>query len=316
MSESKPLSLSDIKPKRRFDGKITKVELAGARIDIGAEQEALLHISQIKADRPVSRVADVLKEGDLITVWVKQVKPHEKLIAVTMIEPLPLDWNDLQKRMKLTGKVVRLEDFGAFVNIGAPKDGLVPVSQMAKTRVNKPSDILKEGDEVTVWVTQVNRKENRIGLSLVEPPAVDWNEIKPGQTVTGKVTRLEKFGAFVDFGAEREGMIHVSEIGPGYIGHPSDLLKVGEKVEARVLEVNPRKKQIKLSIKALEHEQAADTEDAPDAPVLTPMEVAFRQAQTRNRRAAKFARRVDADPSRKEQEDIYRRTIEQHVPKP
>lgn len=316
MSESKPLSLGDVKPKMKFEGRVSKVELAGAYVDIGATHRAFLHISQIKADRPVTRVADVLKEGDAITVWVRQVKPGQNLIALTMIEMPPLDWGDLQRRMKLTGKVVRVEEFGAFVNIGAPKDGLVPVGQMAKTRVNKPSDVVKEGDEVSVWVTSVNRKENRIGLSLVEPPAVDWSEIKRGQPVTGKVTRLEKFGAFVDIGAEREAMIHVSEIASGYIDHPSEMLKVGEEVEAQVLEVDPRKKQIKLSIKALERSAVVDAE--PEAPSLTPMELAFQEAQGRARRAQKPAGQPAAGPgsdSRREQEDIFRRTIEQHTTK-
>src|SRR3972149_5383368 len=317
VSESMPLSLNDVKPKMKFEGTVTKVELAGARINIGAEQDAFLHISQLKADRPVTRVADLLQEGTPLTVWVKQVKPQQGLIALTMFEPPTLDWDDLQKRMKLTGKVVRIEDFGAFVSIGAPKDGLVPVSQMAKTRVNKPSDVVKEGDEVTVWVISVSRKENRIGLSMIEPPALDWNDIKRGHTVTGKVTRLEKFGAFVDIGAEREAMIHVSEIGTGYIDHPSEILKVGEEIEAQVIEVNPRKRQIKLSIKALEHATAAATE--PEAPLLTPMEIAFRQAQgqTGERSAEKRAARSSPSASTMshEREDIFRRTIEQHVSK-
>jgi small subunit ribosomal protein S1 len=316
VSDSKPLPLGDVKPKMKFEGRVSKIELAGAYVDIGATHYAFLHISQIKADRPVTRVADVLKEGDVITVWVKQVKPAQNLIALTMVEMPPLDWGDLQRRMKLTGKVVRVEDFGAFVNIGAPKDGLVPVSQMAKTRVNKPSDVVKEGDEISVWVTSVNRKENRIGLSMVEPPAVDWSDIKRGRSVTGKITRLEKFGAFVDIGAEREAMIHVSEIASGYIGHPSEMLKVGEEVEAQVLEVDPRKKQIKLSIKALEHGAVVDAE--PEAPSLTPMELAFQEAQGRARRAQKPAGQAAAGPgsdSRREQEDIFRRTIEQHATK-
>jgi len=313
------LSLKDVKPKMKFEGKVTRIELAGALVDIGAGSDAFLHISQIKADRPVTRVADVLHEGDPITVWVRQVKPQQNLIALTMIAPPPLDWGDLHKRMKLTGAVVRVEEFGAFVNIGAPKDGLVPVSQMAKTRVRKPSDVVKEGDEVTVWVTSASRKDNRIGLTMVEPPAVDWNEIKRGQKVTGKVTRLEKYGAFVDIGAEREAMIHISEISPAYISHPSDLLEVGEEIEAQVLEVDPRKKQIKLSIKAVE--RSATVEAQPEAALLSPMEIAFRQAQGQARAAASrplppAPAGADAGQARQEQEDIFRRTIEQHVSKP
>jgi len=310
-----PLSIHDIKPKMKFDGTVSKVELAGARIDIGAGQPAFLHISQITADKPVTRVADVLKEGDTIAVWVKQVKPQQNLVALTMIEPLPFDWGDLQKRMKVTGRVVRVEDFGAFVSIGAPKDGLVPVGQMAKTRVEKPSDMVKVGDEITVWIVSVNRKENRIGLSMVEPPAVDWSEIKRGQIVTGKVTRLERFGAFIDIGAEREGMVHVSEIGAGYIAHPGDLLKVGEEVDAKVLEVDPRKKQIKLSIKAVERE--TEVSEEPETPTLTPMEMAFHQAQTRHRRAAaqQPAPQRKSDTAREAQEEIFKRTLEQHIPK-
>ena len=316
MSENGVLSLKDIKPKMKFEGKVTRVELAGALVDIGAGTDAFLHISQIIADQRVTRVADVLHEGDAITVWVKQVKPQQNLIALTMVAPPALDWGDLQKRMKLTGKVVRVEEFGAFVNIGASKDGLVPVSQMAKTRVAKPSDVVKEGDEVTVWVTSASRKENRIGLTMVEPPAVDWSEIKRGQTVTGKVTRLERYGAFVDIGAEREAMIHVSEIGPGYVSHPGDLLEVGDEIEAQVLEVDPRKKQIKLSIKAVERSAVADAQ--PEAALLSPMEIAFRQAQGQVQPAVK--RPAPAEPgsadAREEQEDIFRRTIEQHVSKP
>lgn len=314
MSDSTPFPLKDIKPKMKFEGKVTRVELAGARIDIGAEVDAFLHVSQIKSDRPLTRVADFLKEGEAITVWVKQIKPDQNLVSLTMFEPPALDWNDLQKRMRLTGKVVRVEEFGAFVNIGAPKDGLVAVGQMAKTRVNKPSDIVKEGDEVTVWVTQVNRKENRIGLTMVEPPALDWNEIKRGQTVTGKVTRLEKFGAFVEFGAEREGMIHVSEIGSGYIEHPSELLKIGEEVEAKVLDIDPRKKQIRLSIKAVESELA--TQEEAETPLMTPMEIAFQQAQRRSHAATgKRGPATGSESLRAQQEDIFRRTLREHANK-
>lgn len=314
MSESDRIPLSSIKPKMKFEGKVTRVELAGARFDIGAEREAFLHISELQPGHMATRVADVLKEGETVTVWVKQVKPAEGLIALTRIEPPPLDWNDLQRGLKLTGKIVKVEDFGVFVNVGAPKDGLVPVSSMAKTRVNKPSDLVKEGDEITVWVVKASRKENRIGLSMLEPAALDWNDIKHGQTYPGKVTRVEHFGAFVDIGAEREGMVHISEMGPGgYVAQASDVVKVGEEVEVRVLEVNARKHQIKLTMKFDMAEAMAELEQEEEVPVLTPMQVAFQAAQQNvaETPAASKTGKARINTST-EHEDIFRRTIEQH----
>jgi len=304
------ISTSSIKPKMKFEGTVTKVELSGARVDIGAERDAFLHISEVQPGKMTTRVADVLKEGEAITVWAKQVKAPEGVVLLTRVEPPPLDWNDLQRGLKLTGKVVKVEDFGAFVTIGAPKDGLVPVGSMAKTRINKPSDVVKEGDEVTVWVTKASKKENRIGLSMVEPPALDWNDIRPGQIFTGKVARLERFGAFIDIGAEREGMVHVSEMGSGYIGQPSDIVKVGEEVEVRVLEVNAKKRQIKLTMK-MDFEADLAEAQIDDTPSMTPMQMAFQAAQQGNQStgaAGKASRQVD----RTEHEDIFARTIRQH----
>jgi ribosomal protein S1 len=303
------ISINSIKPKMKFDGTVTKVELAGARVDIGAERDAFLHISEVQPGRVTTRVADVIKEGDTFPVWAKQVLPDKGVVLLTRVEPPPLDWSDLQRGLKLTGKVVKVEDFGAFVNIGAPKDGLVPVGMMARTRINKPSDVVKEGDEVTVWVTKASKKENRIGLSMVEPPELDWNDIRPGQIFTGKVTRLERFGAFVDIGAEREGMVHVSELANGYIGQPSDVVSVGEEVEVRVLEVNAKKKQIKLSMKTDFTAELA--EEVDETPALTPMQVAFQAAQQHTQAASPSARGKTAS-TRQEHEDIFARTIRQH----
>lgn len=306
------IPITSIKPKMKFEGTVTKVELSGARVDIGAERDAFLHISELQPGRAmVARVADLLKEGDVITVWAKQVKPAEGLVLLTRIEPPALEWGDLQRGMKLTGKVVKVEDFGAFVDIGAPKDGLVPVSAMAKTRVEKPADLVKEGDTVTVWVTKASKKENRIGLSMVEPPAVDWSDIKVGQIYVGKVTRMESFGAFVDIGAEREGMVHVSEMETGYVPRPSDVVKVGQEVEVRVLEINPKKRQIKLTMKPDMTEIHVKDEDISSEVVLTPMQMAFEAARQQGQPAVttKSARNPG---KRDDHEDIFARTIQQH----
>jgi ribosomal protein S1 len=305
--------ITSIKPKMKLDGTVTKVELAGARVDIGAERDAFLHISELQPGRlTVSRVADVLKEGEVITVWVKQVKPQEGLVLLTRIEPPALEWSDLQRGLKLSGKIVKVEDFGAFVDIGAPKDGLVPVSAMAKTRVEKPSDLVKDGDVVTVWITKASKKENRIGLSMVEPPALDWSDIKVGQTYLGKVTRVENFGAFVDIGAEREGMVHVSEMETGYVSRPSDVVKMNQEIEVRVIEINAKKRQIKLTMKPdMAEMHAAEEESASDEVVLTPMQLAFEAARQQGQPAAPVKSAKTA-AKRDDSEDIFARTIQQH----
>ncbi len=302
------LRLTDLKPKMRFDGIVKKVELFGAFVDIGAEKPGLVHISQLREGH-VNRVADVVKEGDQVTVWVKSVEQAKGLINLTMIEPPPLDWSDLQKGMKLTGKVVRVEDFGVFVAFGGPKDGLVPAGQIVKgRRINKPADVVSTGDEVTVWITSVEGKRQRIGLTMIEPPALPWAEVKKGHTYRGKVTRLERFGAFVDIGAERDGLVHVSELAPGYVRDPSEVVSVGEEVQVTVLDVNSRKRQIQLSMKEAnlpEPDPATESE-------RTSMELAFREARANRQRRRSFEeQRTGKTRALDEQSDIMRRTLAQ-----
>jgi ribosomal protein S1 len=205
---------------------------------------------------------------------------------------------------------VKVENFGAFVNIGAPKDGMVPVSAMSKTRINTPSDVVKEGQEVTVWVTHVSRKENKIGLSLIEPPKLDWKDIKRGQMVTGKVTKLDRMRAFIDIGAEREASLHLSEMGAGFVEQAADVLKVGEEVEARVIEVDAKKRQIRLTTKVdIEEAMAELAKDEDQTPAITPMEAAFQAAQKGHAAPTRVKAQVAASA---EHEDIYRRTLERH----
>lgn len=305
-----PLPLSAIKPKMRFDGTITKVKLEGAVVDIGAEKPAVLHISQMRtADKPhINRVTEVANVGDKVTVWVKEVDASQGLIILTMIEPPLYDWSDLKKDLKVTGKVTRVTDFGAFVDFKGPREGLVPAGQLARQRINKPSDVVAEGDEVTAWVVGVERKRERIGLTLIEPPALPWEQLKKGHTYRGKVTRLERFGAFVDIGAEREGLVHVSELAPGYVGDPADFVQVGEEVQVKVLEVDRRKRQIQLSMKELVAQEAQAAESTEELP--TPMEQAFQSAR-QPKAAPPLTARKD-DKQRQLQKDILRRTLEQH----
>jgi len=307
-----PIRLTDIKPKMRFEGVVKRIELFGAFVDIGAERDGLLHISQLRREGHVNRVADVVKEGDRVTVWVKSIDPKQGLVNLTMIEPPPLDWGDLRRGLKLSGQVVRVEDFGAFVSFGGPKDGLVPAGQMVKgRRISKPSEVVSVGDQVTVWVVNVDRKRERIGLTLIEPPPLSWAEIKKGHTYTGKVTRLERYGAFVDIGAERDGLVHVSEFGAGYVHDPSEVLEVGEEVQVTVVDVDVRKRKIQLSMK-----EPQQSEEQPEAETeSTLMEYAFQAASAQRPRRQSVQKQLlnESARLRKEQEEILRRTLAQRA---
>jgi len=166
--------------------------------------------------------------------------------------PAPHRLEDLKRKMKITGTVKKVELFGAFVDIGVGRDGLVHISAMSAQPINRVEDVVKEGDTVTVWVRRVDPQAGRIDLTMIEPLGLDWDEIKTGQLYKGKVTKLEKFGAFVDIGAERPGLIHISELASYRVEEVNEIVKVGDEVEVKVIGVDPRKRQIKLSIKAVD----------------------------------------------------------------
>jgi ribosomal protein S1 len=224
--------------------------------------------------------------------------------AVTRLE-------DVRPKMKFTGTVKKIELFGAFVDIGVGRDGLLHISALGPKRVNKVEDVVKVGETVTVWVRKVDPQAGRIDLTLMEAPALDWSEIKAGQVHTGKVTKIEKFGAFVDIGAERPGMVHISELATYRVEEVSEIVKPGQEVDVKVLAVDARKRQIKLSIKALEAADFAADEE-PEAPAMTAMQAALLKAQSAGGEGATKitpASRAKARSAREAQEELLKATL-------
>lgn len=234
----------------------------------------------------------------------------------------------LRTSAELKGMVKRIELYGAFVDIGIGVDGLLHISQLGKPNVRNVEDVVKVGEEVTVYVLKVDLEQRRIALSLVKPPMMSWDDVREGTVVMGKVVRLEKFGVFVEIGAERPGMIHVSELASGYVNSPSDVVNVGDDVRAQIIKVNKKKKRIDLSLKALEMppepSQKASAASAvasseEDEYVPTAMEMALRRAMEANGqtmperetpRGGKKNKRGDQKRRReREMEDIFERTL-------
>ena len=153
------------------------------------------------------------------------------------------------------GKVARLTDFGAFIDLGGV-DGLVHVSEIAHQHVGKPSDALTVGEDVQVKILSINPDEGRISLSIKETLPGPWTDIETkaaaGTVLDGTVKRLTSFGAFVEVFPGVEGLVHISQISHKHIATPHEVLHEGDQVQVKVLEVNPEEHRIALSIKALE----------------------------------------------------------------
>lgn len=216
---------------------------------------------------------------------------------------------ELEPKMRLQGVVKQTQLYGALVDIGLEYDGMVHISQLAPTRTNRVTDVVQPGDSVTVWVTKVDAEKGRIGLTMVEPPDKDWGELAQGQILTGTVTRLENYGVFVDIGAERAGLLHVREMASGYIGHPSEIAKVGDEIEVRILDLDRRKKRIDLTLMGINEIEEDDEEEAE--PMMTAMEIALQRAQTQPQESEKHDEKTSR-PDLSEQEDILARTLKMH----
>lgn len=235
---------------------------------------------------------------------------------------------NVKRKMHFTGSVVKITLAGAVVDIGLDTPGVVHISQLQKDPVNRVEDVVQVGQSVDVWVRRVEPKRSRIELTMIEPPLLDWNELEKDMVVRGKVIRLEKFGVFVDIGAERPGLVHISELTHGYIKTPGEVVKEGDEVEVKVLGVNRRKKQIKLSMKALEEKpvkapkakekekEPAPVEEPKEEPTPTAMEMALREAMERAQTrptAEKDRRKRKEAGSNQEMERILSRTLEHKV---
>jgi len=224
--------------------------------------------------------------------------------------------SNLEPGQQFEGTVKRIELYGAFVDFGAERDGLVHISQLSESRVNNVTDVINEGDTITVWIQQVDPEQGRIGLTMVEPPERTLDDLKPDMILNGTVTKLAPYGAFVNVGVGRDGLVHISEMAEGRIGHPSDIVQEGEEIQVRVVKINRRKRQIELSLKNLEADQEGEMDlgEEEDFEPLTAMELAWRDAMEQQGHSLQVSthhrghRRKKSD-IRRQQAEIIARTL-------
>jgi small subunit ribosomal protein S1 len=250
---------SEIKEGDIVSGTVRSLTVYGAFVDIGGV-DGLLHISDIAWNR-IDKPADVLTVGQQIDAKVLKIEPAGKRISLGMKQLQPHPWDAVAGKYtageRVRGKVTRVTDFGAFVELEPGIEGMVHLSEMSWVRkVRKPGDMVKPGDVVEVMILGVNAAERRMSLGLKQTLGDPWAEAQEkftaGSQVEGPVTSFTKFGAFVQLAEGIEGMIHVSEISAEKrIERPQDVLRVGEVVKVKVLDVDKEKRQLRLSMKQL-----------------------------------------------------------------
>ncbi len=229
---------------------------------------------------------------------------------------------ELKRREQYRGTVIKITLAGAIVDIGAETPGIVHISRLQKEPVNRVEDVVEVGQEVDVWIRRVDAKTGRIDLTMVEPLELEWRDIKTGMQIKGKITRLESFGAFVEIGAERPGLVHISEMSNEYVRSPQEVVKEGDEVDVRVIGVNRRKKRIRLSMKTSDEaaggrqagrDRDAEPEEPADEPTPTAMEIAYREAMERAKEgksaAAVSARADTAKPKQEDLDELLARTL-------
>lgn len=190
---------------------------------------------------------------------------------------------------EVKGRVRRLTNFGAFIDIGVGTDGLVHVSEISPKRIGKPADVLKVGQEVTAWIKELDKEKDRISLTLIPPDAITLRTLQVGQVLTGKVTRIESYGVFVDIGVGHDGMVHIKELAHGFVKHPGDVVKVGDEIEVQVLKVNRRRGQIDLSRRSVLPPPPPEPPPAPKAKSEAPARPGKKSAR-RERRSGRRAK--------------------------
>ncbi|MDR1052086.1 MAG: 30S ribosomal protein S1 [Deltaproteobacteria bacterium] len=243
---------------QRVSGRVVSLTDYGAFVELESGLEGLIHVSEMSWTRKVRNPATVLKVGDIVDSIILKMELGAKRISLGMRQTEPNPWAAVADRYPIgtiiEGKIKNITDFGAFIGIDEGIDGLVHISDISWTRRFKhPSDVFKKGDQVRAVILAIDREQERFSLGIKQleedPWAVAFNRFPVGETVTGKVTNVTDFGAFIELAEGVEGLIHVSESGLPKGKPLTEAFAVGDEVTAKVVSISTGDHKIGLSVK-------------------------------------------------------------------
>jgi small subunit ribosomal protein S1 len=257
----------------KVKGKVVNLVPYGAFVELEPGVEGLVHVTELSWTKRVAKPADVLKADQEIEAVVLGINREEQKISLGLRQLETNPWDKAQEKYpagtKVKGKIRNLTSYGAFIELEEGLDGMIHVSDISWTRkINHPSEVLKKGDDVEAVVLEVDKSNQRIAVGVKQLGQDPWENIdhlyKIGDLVTGQVTKLASFGAFIGLQHEIDGLVHISQISEERVDKIKNVLKVGQEVTARVIKIDKGDRRIGLSIKAanysteqLKAEQAA-----------------------------------------------------------
>jgi small subunit ribosomal protein S1 len=257
----------------RVKGKVVNLVPYGAFVELEPGVEGLVHVTELSWTKRVAKPSDVLKPNQEIEAIVLGINRDEQKISLGIRQLEANPWDTAEKKYapgtRVKGRIRNLTSYGAFIELEEGLDGMIHVSDISWTRkINHPSEVLKKGDEMEAVVLEVDKSNQRIAVGIKQLSQDPWENIdqyyKVGDLVTGNVTKLASFGAFVGLQHDIDGLVHISQISEERVDKIKNVLKVGQEVTARVVKIDKSDRRIGLSIKAanysteqLKAEQAA-----------------------------------------------------------
>jgi small subunit ribosomal protein S1 len=243
----------------KIKGKVVNLVPYGAFVEIEPGVEGLVHVTELSWTKRVAKAADVLKQDQEIEAVVLGINKDEQKISLGVRQLESNPWDNADQKYppgtKVKGKIRNLTSYGAFIELEEGLDGMIHVSDISWTRkINHPSEVLKKGDEVEAVVLEVDKANQRIAVGMKQLAVDPWDQIdkyyKVGDLVTGKVTKLASFGAFIGLQNEIDGLVHISQISEERVDKIKNVLKPDQEVTARVIKIDKGERRIGLSIKA------------------------------------------------------------------
>ena len=248
----------------KVKGKVTNLVPYGAFVEIEEGVEGLIHVSELSWTKRITRPSDVLTVGQELEAVVLGVNKEEQKISLGVRQLEPNPWDEIEHRYQIgrqvKGTVRNMTAYGAFVELEEGIDGMIHVSDMSWTKkINHPSEVIKKGDEIEAVVIDIDKQNQRISLGMKQLEGDPWKEIegkyKIGDLITGKVSKITTFGAFITLDGEIDGLVHISQISEDRVDKIKDVLKLGQEIEARVIKVDKAERRIGLSMKAANYSE-------------------------------------------------------------